>query len=91
VAADGKAALDKANRFEPEIILCDIGLPGQIDGYEVARTIRGCGRLKGAYLIALTGFGTPEDKAKARLAGFDLHLTKPVDPAGLEPLIASIP
>jgi len=91
VAADGKAALDKAHRFEPEIILCDIGLPGLINGYEVARTIRGTSRLRQAYLIALTGFGAPEDKAKARLAGFDLHLTKPLDPATLEPLIASIP
>ena len=91
VAADGKAALDKAHRFEPEIILCDIGLPGLINGYEVARTIRGTSRLRHAYLIALTGFGSPEDKAKARLAGFDLHLTKPLDPACLEPLIASIP
>jgi CheY-like chemotaxis protein/nitrogen-specific signal transduction histidine kinase len=91
VAADGKTALGKAHRFEPEIILCDIGLPGQLDGYEVARAIRGNSRLKGAYLIALTGFGAPEDKAKARLAGFDLHLTKPLDPASLEPLIASLP
>ena len=91
IAADGKAGLEKANRFEPEIVLCDIGLPGQMNGYEVARAIRGSSRLKHAYLIALTGFGTPEDKARARLAGFDLHLTKPLDPATLEPLIARIP
>jgi signal transduction histidine kinase len=91
IAADGKAGLEKANRFEPEIVLCDIGLPGQMNGYEVARAIRGSSRLKNAYLIALTGFGTPEDQARARLAGFDLHLTKPLDPATLEPLIARIP
>jgi CheY-like chemotaxis protein len=91
VAADGKAGLEQARRFQPEIILCDIGLPGQLNGYEVARAIRGTARLKNTYLIALTGFGTPEDKAKAMLAGFDLHLTKPIDPATLDSLIAGIP
>ncbi|MDR3673369.1 MAG: ATP-binding protein [Holophaga sp.] len=91
VAADGQTGLDKARSFEPEIILCDIGLPGQMNGYEVARTIRGASSLKPPFLVALTGFGTAEDRAKARLAGFDLHLTKPIDPASLEPLIASIP
>jgi CheY-like chemotaxis protein len=57
----------------------------------VARTIRGSSLAKNAYLIALTGFATPEDKDRATLAGFDLHLTKPIDPALLEPLIAAIP
>ena len=91
IAADGKAGLEKANRFEPEIVLCDIGLPGQLDGYEVARSIRGSSRAKSAYLVALTGFGTAEDKDRAVLAGFDMHLTKPIDPALLEPLIAAMP
>jgi CheY-like chemotaxis protein len=91
IAADGKTGLDKVRSFAPEIILCDIGLPGQMNGYEVARAIRGSSSLKPPFLVALTGFATPEDQAKAMLAGFDLHLTKPIDPASLEPLIASIP
>jgi CheY-like chemotaxis protein len=91
IAADGAEGLAKANRFDPEIILCDIGLPGQMDGYAVARAIRATPRLQGTYLIALTGRATPEDRSLARQAGFNLHLIKPIDPATLEPLIAGIP
>jgi len=91
IAQDGKAALDAADRFGPEIILCDIGLPGGINGYEVARTLRRSPRLKHMHLIAMTGFGTQEDKDRAAEAGFDAHLTKPVDPEILEPLIANLP
>jgi CheY-like chemotaxis protein len=90
VAANGLEGLDKANRFEPEIILCDIALPGQLGGYAVARSIRASPRLKEAYLIAMTGLATLEDRAAARQAGFDLHLVKPIDPECLGPLIASI-
>jgi signal transduction histidine kinase/CheY-like chemotaxis protein len=91
IAADGRTGLDLADSFGPEIILCDIGLPGQRDGYGVARAIREAPRLKDIYLVALTGFGTPEDKVKAIRAGFDLHLTKPVAPVALERLILGIP
>ncbi len=91
LAADGRTGLAKASCFLPEIILCDIGLPGPMDGYQVARAIRATPALQGTYLIALTGFSTPEAQALAGEAGFDLHLTKPVDPATLEPLIAGIP
>jgi CheY-like chemotaxis protein len=91
VAANGLEGLDKANRFEPEIILCDIGLPGELSGYDVARILRtmpGGGRV---HLVAMSGFGTPEDKARATQAGFDTHLTKPIDPALLGPMIANLP
>jgi len=91
IAADGKSGLAKAARFDPEIILCDIGLPGTMDGYEVARLLRAEPRADRLFLIALTGFATPEDKARSEQAGFDLHLTKPIDPAALESLIAGIP
>jgi CheY-like chemotaxis protein len=91
VAHDGRGGLDQAERFAPEIILCDIGLPGDLDGYEVARRIRATPALRGVHLVALTGFGTPEDKERALRAGFDAHLTKPVDPAVLGPMIAAIP
>ena len=91
VAHDGKAGLEKANSFNPEIILCDIGLPGDLDGYEVARTLRSSLPLRRLHLVAMTGFGTQDDKDKAERAGFDTHLTKPVDPSILESLIAQIP
>jgi len=91
IAADGKSGLAKAASFAPEIVLCDIGLPGAMDGFEVARRIRAEPRADRVFLIALTGFGTPEDKARSEQAGFDLHLTKPIDPATLESLIAGIP
>jgi CheY-like chemotaxis protein len=69
-------ALERAAAFDPEIVLLDIGLPG-IDGYEVARQLRGRG--SNARLIALTGYGQPEDVRRAHDAGFDAHLVKPVD------------
>jgi len=91
LAEDGEAALERARTFEPEIILCDIGLPGALDGYQVARLIRALPRLADTYLVALTGFSSAEDRSRAEAAGFNLHLVKPVDPATLEPLIAGIP
>ena len=72
----GAAALERAAASDPEFVLLDIGLPG-IDGYEVARQLKGRGSK--ARLIALTGYGQPEDVRRAREAGFDGHLVKPVD------------
>jgi signal transduction histidine kinase/CheY-like chemotaxis protein len=82
VAADGDEAVRLATGGRPEVMLVDIGLPGK-DGYDVAREVR---RSLGArpLLIALTGYGQPEDRARAMAAGFDLHLTKPIDLAALE-------
>jgi CheY-like chemotaxis protein len=91
VAHDGRSGLDKARSFAPDIILCDIGLPGDLDGYQVARTLRATAGLEHIHLIALTGFGAPEDLEQARRAGFEAHLTKPVDPAALGPFIGNIP
>jgi signal transduction histidine kinase len=90
-ARDGRTALAKAERFVPEIILCDIGLPGGMDGYALARALRATPGLEGAFMVALTGFGTPTDIELARQAGFQAHLTKPVDPAALGPMIEGIP
>jgi signal transduction histidine kinase/CheY-like chemotaxis protein len=90
-AADGDSALARAGSFEPEIVLCDIGLPGALDGHDVARALRRTPGLEKVHLIALTGFGAPEDKARAAQAGFDGHLTKPVQPEDLLALIAGIP
>jgi signal transduction histidine kinase len=90
IAQDGQSGLDQARRFKPDVILCDIGLPGALSGHDVARTIRATPGLQGIHLVALSGFGTPEDKERARQAGFDSHLTKPVDPAILEPMLARL-
>jgi CheY-like chemotaxis protein len=87
VAHDGQAGLAAAAEFIPEVVVLDIAMPG-MNGYEVARSLRANPRLQGAYLIALTGFGKPSDEARSNAAGFDEHLTKPVEPERLLSLIA---
>ncbi|NOK23534.1 response regulator [Corallococcus carmarthensis] len=77
VASDGPEALAMATPGTYDVIILDIGLPG-LDGYQVAQELRG--RVASdAHLIALTGYGTPEDRARSEEAGFDLHLVKPVE------------
>ena len=87
-AAEGVEALELARAKDPDIALVDIGLPG-IDGYEVARRIRAAGD-KRPLLIALTGYGQPEDRRRATEVGFDSLLVKPVDPAALTELLATL-
>jgi CheY-like chemotaxis protein len=87
-AHDGPAALRAAADFRPEVVLLDIGLP-RIDGYEVARRLRGEGGLKDALLVALTGYGQDEDRRRAEEAGFDEHLTKPANLTVLQDLLTS--
>ena len=77
-AYTGQAALEVATAQLPDVVLLDIGLPG-INGYEVARRLRLLPRLAGVKLIAMTGYGQDSDRQLAREAGFDSHLTKPVD------------
>jgi PAS domain S-box-containing protein len=86
-ADTGPLALEAALANEPEVALLDIGLPG-IDGFEVARRIRA--QTAKPVLIAMTGYGQPEDRKKSKEAGFDYHLTKPVDPTRLQELLARI-
>jgi CheY-like chemotaxis protein len=82
VAVDGHAALEQVRAGAPEVALVDIGLPG-MDGYEVARRMR-AEATRPLLLIALTGYGSTDDKRRSAEAGFDLHLVKPVDPDALE-------
>jgi PAS domain S-box-containing protein len=77
-AAHGNEALEKARVQHPEVVVLDIGLP-DIDGYEVARRLRAEHWAQEALFIALTGWGQAKDKRRAREAGFDIHMTKPVD------------
>jgi CheY-like chemotaxis protein len=86
VAAEGLAGVDLARRSPPRIALVDIALPG-IDGYEVARRVREVLPKGRTRLVAMTGFGRPEDRARALQAGFDTHLVKPVEPEDLRKLI----
>jgi signal transduction histidine kinase len=87
VAHDGLAGVAAAREFLPDVVLCDIGLPG-IDGYEVARRIRSDPALRGASLVAVTGYALAEDRERARAAGFDAHLAKPLSPDALRAAIA---
>ena len=87
-AVDGMAALELAASFRPEVVFIDLGLPG-VDGYEVARRLRS-GGVKSLYLVALTGYGQPEDRRRTQEAGFDSHLVKPVTPDQLFELIARV-
>jgi CheY-like chemotaxis protein/anti-sigma regulatory factor (Ser/Thr protein kinase) len=86
-AHGGQAALTLAHDFQPEFALLDIGMP-DLDGYEVARQLRLTDSGKKVRLIALTGWAQDEDKRRAHEAGFDHHLTKPVDPHRLDTLLA---
>ena len=84
-AGDGVEGVQLALAWQPDVAVLDIGLP-LLDGYQVAQ------RLRAAFhdhilLIALTGYGREEDRRRARQAGFDHHLVKPVDPAVLQPLL----
>jgi|tagenome__1003787_1003787.scaffolds.fasta_scaffold19781776_1 CheY-like chemotaxis protein len=85
-AFSGPAGLETARSFRPEVVLCDIGLPG-MDGYDVARSLRGDEATRTARLIALTGYGRESDRQRTRDAGFDLHLVKPVEPLELKRLL----
>jgi CheY-like chemotaxis protein len=87
VAANGEDALETVKHFTPQLVLLDIGLPG-MSGYDIAsrlRTILG----HNVQLVALTGYGSPDDQARARAAGFDQHLVKPASVDALQRLLYS--
>ena len=86
VAHSGNQALELGRQRRPDVVILDIGMP-DINGYEVARTARNEDWGKIAYMIALTGWGQADDKERARMAGFDRHLTKPVDPDLVEEIL----
>jgi CheY-like chemotaxis protein len=86
---DGAAALEMSERYRPQVIILDIGLPG-MDGYEVASRLRETPVSANAVLIAITGYGQEEDRRRSRRAGFDHHLVKPVVPDALQKLLSSL-
>jgi PAS domain S-box-containing protein len=90
VAADGTKGIEIAKQFRPDIVFCDIGLPGDVDGYAVARSLRADAATRSAYLVAITGFGQEEDRRRAVEAGFGRHLTKPANHSELMALVAEV-
>jgi PAS domain S-box-containing protein len=86
VAYDGAAALDAFDRFGPRAVLLDLGMPG-MNGLEVARRLRERANGHAAMIVALTGWGQDEDRARTRAAGFDHHFVKPVDVTSLQALL----
>jgi signal transduction histidine kinase/DNA-binding response OmpR family regulator len=86
-AHEGVGALKAAQEYQPEIIFMDIGLPG-LTGHEVAERMRGELGMKQTYIVALSGYGTEEDRRKSLVAGFDNHYVKPLDPSTLPGILA---
>ncbi|MET0335345.1 MAG: ATP-binding protein [Rhizobacter sp.] len=86
VVHDGMAALAAAQRHTPDLALLDIGMP-RLNGYDLARKLRAEASLQGVMLVAITGWGQASDREEALNAGFDQHLTKPVDPSLLQGLL----
>jgi len=86
VAHEGEAALRLAETLRPDAVLLDVGMPG-LDGYEVARRLRSGPGTKDLVIIAVTGYGAEADRRRARAAGFDHHLTKPIDLGSVADLI----
>lgn len=86
---DGQAAIDWTLRHRPDVVLMDVAMPG-LDGYDAARQLRRQPSLKGTTLVAVTGFGRDEDRRRAAAAGFDFHVTKPVDIRQLETILAEV-
>ena len=89
VVHDGRTALEAARLHQPEVVLLDIGLPG-LDGYQVAQRLRDEVGLDHTLLVAMTGYGQPEDRRRSREAGIHHHFVKPVEPAVLRNLLAGV-
>jgi DNA-binding response OmpR family regulator len=86
-AINGYAALDVARRFQPEVVLLDLGLPG-LDGFDVCRRLKSVS--KDLRIVAVTAYASDEHRAKARAAGCDLHVVKPYDPQRLLAIVRNV-
>jgi CheY-like chemotaxis protein len=88
VARTGAEALASARGYHPDVVLCDIGLPG-MNGYEVARAFRADDALRSTFLVALSGYAQADDIDRSRTAGFDVHVAKPPTIDKLESVFAA--
>ena len=89
VEYSGRGALEAAERFRPDVVLLDIGMP-EMDGYEVARRLRRDPRNAGTTLVAVTGWSQEQDQQKSHEAGFNHHFSKPADLDALRRLLAQL-
>jgi signal transduction histidine kinase/ActR/RegA family two-component response regulator len=90
IAPDGRSGIALARELEPDVVLCDIGLP-DLSGYDVARALREDGALRHVTLVAVTGYAQPADRVRAIEAGFDAHLPKPPPLDLIAELLATLP
>jgi len=90
VAEDGRLGLEKIRRLRPDVALIDVGLPG-LDGLAVARAARGTPAARDTVLVAVTGYGQPEDRRRALEAGFHWFLVKPIEPDELARVLEQEP
>jgi CheY-like chemotaxis protein len=88
VAVDGPQGLERLMRDRPDVALVDLGLPG-FDGYELARRVRAQPGSEKIYLVALSGYGSEQDKQRSQAAGFDMHLVKPVSSQAIDRAIGA--
>ncbi|MDF3013715.1 MAG: two-component hybrid sensor and regulator, partial [Cellvibrio sp.] len=86
-AYDGESGLDLIKSEQPDLVFCDIGLPGGLDGYAIARGVREDTAINKTFMVALSGYGQEKDKKLAFECGFDDHLLKPIDFKGLAAMI----
>ena len=91
VASDGPQGIDLAISVRPDLVLCDIGLEGELTGYDVAKALRRTPETAGVHLVAVTGYGQDEVRQRAAQAGFDRHLVKPASIVVLNQIIAELP
>lgn len=91
IAHDGVQGLATAHSFQPDVIISDLGLPGQMDGFGVASAIRLDASLADVYLIAISGYGQDDDRRRAQESGFNHHLIKPVELTTLEKILHTVP
>jgi CheY-like chemotaxis protein len=89
VAYTGPEGVKAAEKWTPDVVLCDIGLPG-LDGYAVVSRLRQNPATAKARMIAVTGYGSEADRRRSEKAGFDQHLIKPVDPEALQQVLAAV-
>jgi len=90
VAFDGVSGIEAANQMRPQVVISDLGLPGEIDGFALAKQIKSQTGSANVYLIALSGYGRDEDRQHAADAGFDKHFVKPIDYAALNSVLQSL-
>ena len=87
---DGEAGLALARQLRPHVVISDLGLPGEVDGYQLARQLRADPQLQQVRLIALSGYADARARERSQVAGFDAHLPKPPDIEDLERLIDAL-